>query len=184
VWTATMAPSVGASSCTTSGTGFGATSGSPSDSTTSSGAPLGVRGSLTGTGPGVTPTAASAAAVPITVAAPEGEDLGKKGNRRMKPHKKNKCKRRRRWAQKAGEWEYGFVHSVPPPIYPPLQAATHRARRFMPTPCCPHTQALTSEPRPRSSVGTGQRNGAVAALKRNPRASRMRGVPSVRGTWS
>jgi hypothetical protein len=41
----------------------------------------------------VTPTAASAASVTIAVAASEGEDLGKKGNKRVKPH----TKKNRKW---------------------------------------------------------------------------------------
>jgi hypothetical protein len=45
--------------------------------------------------------------------------------------------------------------------------AAHRARRFVPTPRAPHTQALTSGPRSCSSVGTGQRNGGAVALKRS-----------------
>jgi hypothetical protein len=93
-WTAIMAPSTGASSRTTSGNGSGATSSSPSkSSTTSSGTSSGVRGWPSGAGPGVTLTAASTAAVPMTeatmpvvVAALEGEDLGEKCNKRMKPH--------------------------------------------------------------------------------------------------
>jgi hypothetical protein len=104
--TAIMAPSARASSYTTSGTGSGAASGSPSKSTTtSSGTPSGVRGSLSRAGPRVTPIAASTAAVPmaeaampIVVAAPEGEDLGKKCNQRMKPHwKKKEKKRETKW---------------------------------------------------------------------------------------
>jgi hypothetical protein len=79
-----MAPSAGASSCTTTSTGSGATSGSPSNSTTSSGTPSGVRGSPSGAGVGVAPTATSVAVVPVAVVAPLGEDLGKKGNKRMK----------------------------------------------------------------------------------------------------
>jgi hypothetical protein len=86
--TAIMTPSAGDSSCTTCGTGSDATSSSPSDSTTSSGTPSRVWGSLTGAGPGVALTAASVAVVPIAVAAPEEEDLGKKGNKRMRPTKK------------------------------------------------------------------------------------------------
>jgi hypothetical protein len=81
-------PSAGASSCITSGTDSGATSGSPSDSTMSLGTPSGVWGSPSGAGPGVAPTVAFVAAVTIAVATPEGEDLGKKGDKRMKPHKK------------------------------------------------------------------------------------------------
>jgi hypothetical protein len=57
---------------------------------------------------------------------------------------------------KGRRMEYGSVHLVPPPIYAPLQAAAHRALRFMPTLRAPHTQALTSGPRSRSSVGTGR----------------------------
>jgi hypothetical protein len=75
-------------------------------------------------------------------------------------------------------------YALPPPIYPPLQVASHRARRFVPTLRAPHTQALTSRPRSRSSVGTGWGSGGAAALKQNPRASQMRGVPMVRGMWS
>jgi hypothetical protein len=48
---------------------------------------------LTGAGPGATPTIASTAAVPVAAAAPEGEDLGKKGSKRMKPQKKEKMER-------------------------------------------------------------------------------------------
>jgi hypothetical protein len=88
-----MAPSAGTSSHTTSGTDSGATSVSSSESsTTSSGTPSGVRGSPSGAYPGVTLIAASVAGVPtaeavvpITVAAPEEEDLGKKCNKKMKP---------------------------------------------------------------------------------------------------
>jgi hypothetical protein len=50
-----------------------------------SGTPSGVRGSLTGASPGATLTTTSAAVVPVTAAALEGEDLGKKGSKRMKP---------------------------------------------------------------------------------------------------
>jgi hypothetical protein len=56
---------------------------------------FGVRGSLIGAGPRVTPTASSATTVPTAVAASEEEDLGKKGNQRMKPHKKKKKKEKR-----------------------------------------------------------------------------------------
>jgi hypothetical protein len=124
--TAIMAPSARASSYTTSGTGSGAASGSPSNSTTtSSGTPSGVRGSLSRAGPRVTPIAASTAAVPmaeaampIVVAAPEGEDLGKKCNQRMKPHWKKGKKER----DKVGQievskhpcrdvWLVGWSHS-------------------------------------------------------------------------
>jgi hypothetical protein len=42
---------------------------------------------LTGAGPGATPTIASTAVVPVAAAAPEGEDLGKKGSKKMKPQK-------------------------------------------------------------------------------------------------
>jgi hypothetical protein len=80
-----------------------------------------------------------------------------------------KCKRQRRWVQKVGEWEYGSVRSVPSPIYPHQQAAAHRAWCFVPTPCTPHTQALTREPRSCSSIGAGWQNGGAAALKRNAR---------------
>jgi hypothetical protein len=90
VRTAIMAPSVGASSCATSGTASGATSGSPSDSTTSLGTPSGVRGSLIRAGPGATLTTTSATALPVATVAPEGEDLGKKGDKRIKPQKKEK----------------------------------------------------------------------------------------------
>jgi hypothetical protein len=58
---------------------------------------LGVRVSPSGADPRVAPIAASAAAVPtveaagpIAMAAPEGEDLGKMYNQRMKPHWKKK----------------------------------------------------------------------------------------------
>jgi hypothetical protein len=44
-----------------------------------------------------------------------------------------------------------------PCLSSPVSAA-HRARRFMPTPRAPHTQALTSRPESRSSVDTGLRN--------------------------
>jgi hypothetical protein len=51
---------------------------------------------------------------------PRGRKLsGHGGGRWSKIAEENKCKRRRRWAQKAGEWEYGSVRTVPPPIYPP-----------------------------------------------------------------
>jgi hypothetical protein len=56
----------------------------------------------------------------------------------------------------AGEWEYGSIRSVLSPVYPPLQAATHQARRSMPTPRAPHSQALTSGLRSYSSVSTGR----------------------------
>jgi hypothetical protein len=59
------------------------------------------------------------------------------------------------------------------PVYPPLQVAAHRAQCFMPTPRAPHTQALTSGPRSRSSIGTGRQNGGAVVLKWNHRASRM-----------
>jgi hypothetical protein len=55
-----------------------------------------------------------------------------------------------------------------PPIYPPLQAAAHRVRRFVPTPRAPHTMALTSGPRSHSSIGTGRQNGGAAALNEIP----------------
>jgi hypothetical protein len=54
-----------------------------------------------------------------------------------------KCRRQRGRAQKAGEWEYGSVRSIPTPIYLPLQVAAHRARHFVPAPRARHTQALT-----------------------------------------
>jgi hypothetical protein len=69
--------------------------------------------------------------------------------------------------QKAGEWEYESVCSVPSPIYPPLQAVAHRARRFMPTSRAHHTQALTRGPRSCPSVGAGQQNGGASAQQRN-----------------
>jgi hypothetical protein len=85
-----MAPSAGDSSCTTSGTASGDTSGSPSDSTTSLGTPSRIRGSLIRAGLGATLTTASSIAMPNAAAAPEGEDMGKKGSKRMKPQKKEK----------------------------------------------------------------------------------------------
>jgi hypothetical protein len=45
-------------------------------------------------------TTASAAVVPVTVATLEGEDLGKKGNKKMRPHKKKGEK-----GEKAGQTE-------------------------------------------------------------------------------
>jgi hypothetical protein len=39
--------------------------------------------------------------------------------------------------------EYGSVCRDPSPIYPPLQAAAHWARRFMPAPHAGHTWVLT-----------------------------------------
>jgi hypothetical protein len=127
-WTVIMAPSAGASSCTTSSTASGATSGSPSDSTTSSGTPSGVRGSLIGASLRAAPTTTSTAVVPVAAAVPEGEDLGKKRSKRMKPQK------RRKGREKAGQtevskhpyrdiWPAGWSHLEPQPSWPrPLTA--------------------------------------------------------------
>jgi hypothetical protein len=122
-----MAPSAGASSRTTSGTASGATYGSPSDSMTSLGTPSGVRGSLTGAGPRAALTTASAAAAPITVAAPEEEDLDKKVVREWKKGRKK--------GERAGQtevskhpcrdiWPSGWSHSEPQTSWPrPLEVS-------------------------------------------------------------
>jgi hypothetical protein len=60
-------------------------------------------------------------------------------------------------------------YALPPPIYPPLQVASHRARRFVPTLRAPHTQALTSRPRSRSSFGTGWGRWCSGAETESPR---------------
>jgi hypothetical protein len=47
-----------------------------------------------------------------------------------------------------GELKYGSVWRIPSPIYPPLQAAAHRAQHLMPTPRAHFIQALTRGPGP------------------------------------
>jgi hypothetical protein len=66
-----------------------------------------------------------------------------------------------------GEWKCGSVWRIPPTVYPPLQAAAHRAWRLVPTPRAQFTQALTKGPRSLPSVSTGQQSGDLAARKRN-----------------
>jgi hypothetical protein len=66
-----------------------------------------------------------------------------------------------------GEWKYGSVWRIPSRIYPPLQAAAHRAWRLVPTPRAHFTQALTRGPRTRPSVSTGRRSGGPVVWKRN-----------------
>jgi hypothetical protein len=63
------------------------------------------------------------------------------------------------------EWKYESVWRIPSPIYPPLQAAAHQARRLVPTPRAHFTQALTRGPRTCPSVSTGRRS--VAQRCRN-----------------
>jgi hypothetical protein len=93
--------------------------------------------------------------------------------------KGDECK----WQEK-----YGSVCWVPYLIYPPLQAAAHGARRFVPTPCAGHTQALTRGPRSRPSVSAGLRSGGTAARKwnvpHNPYARRPAGSGIVITTTS
>jgi hypothetical protein len=56
-----------------------------------------------------------------------------------------------------------WVLLVPSPIYPPLQAAAHWARRFVPMPRASNTQALTRGPMSCPSGSAGQRSGGTTA---------------------
>jgi hypothetical protein len=70
------------------------------------------------------------------------------------------------------------------PVFILLQAAAHWTWRFMPAPCAGHTQVLTRGPGPThqsvlvSEVVVQQRSNKTS------RTSRMRGVPSIRKSWS
>jgi hypothetical protein len=61
------------------------------------------------------------------------------------------------------------------PLFTPLQAAAHWARRFMPAPHAGHTQALTRGARSRVPVSAGLRSGGTTAQKWN--------VPHISYAW-
>jgi hypothetical protein len=65
------------------------------------------------------------------------------------------------------EWKYGSVWRILPLVYPPLQAAAHRAWHLVPTLHAQLTQALTNGPTSRPSVSTGRQSGDLAAQKLN-----------------